>query len=152
MKVIIDITLIEGNKDCIETMDYTIDLETEWKIGRYIELKDSMKAFVNAMLKKQKNGMENKERIEEITIINNMRNSEGNQNSWGESYKIKDEYENNNWNDRSYEELRVLIGFNFEKEVLKDFEEIFLSEKSKNWREHEKVEIPVGIIRYSQKG
>ncbi|RIA85949.1 hypothetical protein C1645_741192 [Glomus cerebriforme] len=49
--------------------------------------------------------------------------------SWEESYQIEDEYENNNWNDKSYKELNVLIGFNFEKEVLKDFEEIFLSEK-----------------------
>ncbi|RIA91022.1 hypothetical protein C1645_822596 [Glomus cerebriforme] len=58
MKVIIDITLIEGNKDYIETMDCTIDLETEWEIGRYMELKDSMKIFVEAMLKKQEKRME----------------------------------------------------------------------------------------------
>ncbi|RIA82668.1 hypothetical protein C1645_834993 [Glomus cerebriforme] len=74
MKVIIDITLIEGNKDYIEIMDHTIDLETEWEIERYVELKDSMKAFIEAMLKKQKNGIENKERIEEITITDNMKN------------------------------------------------------------------------------
>ncbi|RIA92395.1 hypothetical protein C1645_736371 [Glomus cerebriforme] len=68
------------NKDYIETIDHIIDLETEWEIERYMELKNSMKAFVKAMLKKQKNGMENKERIKEIPIIDNMKNSEENQN------------------------------------------------------------------------
>ncbi|RIA82669.1 hypothetical protein C1645_862261 [Glomus cerebriforme] len=71
--------------------------------------------------------------------------------SWKDSYEIKNEYEDDNWNNKSYEKLNILTGFNFEKEVLKDFKEIFLSEKSNKWKEHEKVEIPVGVIRYSQR-
>ena len=74
-----------------------------------------------------------------------------------------DNWKNNNWDDWNNKEYECEWGdeqeyielkesFNFEKETIKDIDEIMICvSEGSNWKECDKIEIPIGIIRYSQR-
>jgi len=66
---------------------------------------------------------------------------------WNEN----DEWEKNNRDDEG-NELKIKESFNFEEEVMKDIDEVIICiSELPNWKEYEKVEIPIDVIRYSQR-
>ncbi|CAB4418781.1 unnamed protein product [Rhizophagus irregularis] len=83
-------------------------------------------------------------------------NYEEDNENW-KNYNVEWEWnENNEWEKNSRDDgdnkLKIRESFNLEEEVIKDINEVIICiSEVPNWRENEKVEIPIDIIRYSQR-